>query len=225
MENNQENDIIDSSNNESPSNKRGMHDFFTVLCENLVELVKLNFAFILICIPIITIPAALAAMSCLCYRMLSHQPFHLWQDLIRLFKREFLRSLPIGALYATTFGILIYLLILALPSPAHGSTAADYLVSGGIILLLAFAFQAAAYSFALIGIVNLSVTNVIRNSFRLTFYRIGANIGSALFALILTLAMFLTFPFTLPLLFVFFFSPICFVSIYLLKPGIDRCIL
>lgn len=225
MERNQENDILSPNDSQPLSNRRGIQDFFAIASENLVELVKLNLAFSLLCIPVITVPAALAAMFCLCYRMVSRQPFHLWSDLIRLFKREFLRALPIGALYAIVFGILIYLLTLTLPSPTRSSTAADYLVPGGIILLLTFAFQSAAYAFALVGIVNLSVSNVILNSLRLVFCRIGANIGVALFSFVLTLMMFLTFPFTLPLIFVFYFSPICFVSVYLLKPCIDRCML
>lgn len=70
----------------------GLRLFFSVLFREWKTLVKLNLIFLLCCIPVITIPAALCAMQHITLKMIQDEPFLLWTDFRRTFRRVFKRG-------------------------------------------------------------------------------------------------------------------------------------
>lgn len=204
---------------------KGARRFIRILGANFWELIKLNFLFTLFCLPVVTIPAACTAMSYVCYKMVSVQPYQTWTDFWNRFRSEFMRSLAVGLLYGLTLGALVYLLVFYKGVLFFQAGLTGYAVSALLVIGIFFFFQASVYSFALLGIVHLPLAAVLSNSFRLVIVRPLAEIISFLFFAALTTIMVLTFPFTVPLIFFLYFGPVCFVCIYAARPGIQMCLI
>lgn len=56
-----------------------------------IELIKLNVLFLLLCLPVVTIPAAIAAMNRIVLDMLYRKPFdyRMWRGMMTTFRRDF----------------------------------------------------------------------------------------------------------------------------------------
>lgn len=194
------------------------------LVEHFVDLVKLNLLHLLFCLPIVTIPAACTAASYLCYKMISDQPYSFLKGFLLRFRREFLRSPVCGLIYAVLLAGILLPLSTLLQTVFQTFTLVSALIAAFLILCLGFVYATAVYVFALLGIVQLPVPAILRNAVRLAVCRPLAGMKAFLFCVLLTAAMILTFPFTVPFLLVFYYSPILFAAIYLAKDGINLCI-
>lgn len=201
----------------------GLSRYFHILGANFLEIIKLNLLVTLFCLPIVTIPAVATAASCVCYRMATDQPYHVWADFWERFRSEFFRSFCAGLLYAVVTAVLVYTLKIGIESLQAGNLQHFFLAALPIVGL-GLCYQAAIYTFALLGIVQLELSNILLNSLRLLAFRPLANMLSFCFFVVLTAVMILTFPFTLPLVFFLYAGPVFFTAMYLAKDGIQRCI-
>ena len=77
--------------------KRGFVGYMDMLWREFFELLKLNLLFVLSCVPIITIPAALTAMHRITSVMVRDENHFLWPDYWKAFRRDFWKSLGGGA--------------------------------------------------------------------------------------------------------------------------------
>ena len=80
--------------------KRGFVGYMDLLWRELFELLKLNLLFVLSCVPIITLPAALTAMRRITSVMVRDENHFLWPDYWKAFRRDFWKSLGGGAAIA-----------------------------------------------------------------------------------------------------------------------------
>ena len=80
--------------------KRGFVGYMDMLWREFFELLKLNLLFVLSCVPIITIPAALTAMHRITSVMVRDENHFLWPDYWKAFRRDFWKSLGGGAAIA-----------------------------------------------------------------------------------------------------------------------------
>ena len=75
-----------------------MKTFSQVIRNYWVDLVLLNLAFLLGCIPVVTIPASLSALSRALLRMQREENVHIFRDFFRDVKTGFVRSLLPGCI-------------------------------------------------------------------------------------------------------------------------------
>lgn len=85
-------------NEKKPS---GLPLFFRTLGREWRSLIKLNGIFLLHCLPVITIPAAVCAMQHLTLRMIQDKPLLLWTDYRIAFRSLFKRASLLGWPYLT----------------------------------------------------------------------------------------------------------------------------
>ena len=75
-----------------------MKTFSQVVRNYWVDLILLNLAFLLGCIPVVTIPASLAALCSAVLRMQRAQDVHIFRDFFRDVRTRFLRSMLPGCI-------------------------------------------------------------------------------------------------------------------------------
>ena len=204
--------------------QRGLSRFFHIFGSNFWELIKLNFIATIFCLPILTIPAVATAMSYVCNKMVTNKPYHVWGDFWHRFKTEFLRSLFAGSIYAVISAALGYMLFISVSALLRFDGIHNYLLAALSIVGLGVCFQASVYTFSLMGIVQLPISDVLLNSLRLTAFRPLMNMLSFFIFVLLTALMVLTFPFTLPLVFFVYAGPLCYSTAYIAKDAIEKCI-
>ena len=78
--------------------KKGFARYFEILWREFFPLIKLNLLFIISCLPIVTIPAALTAMNRITVTMVRDRNYFMLSDYWDAFKRDFFRSLLAGVL-------------------------------------------------------------------------------------------------------------------------------
>lgn len=80
--------------------KKGFVRYMETLWREFFEMLKLNLLFLVTCIPIVTIPASITAMSRITVTMVQDKNHFLWPDYWKAFKRDFLKSLLGGLILA-----------------------------------------------------------------------------------------------------------------------------
>lgn len=195
---------------------------FVRLCwYELLKLIVLNITFLLCCMPIVTIPAALTALSCSCQRILLGEK-HWLSEFFRSLRRDFWQSLPLGLLFvigplALSYGCLFYYQA----SKGEGLAIALSVFCFICIYLLCCM---GAYAFQMLARVNLGVAAIVRNTFCLTFQQSQTTFTWLFLAFIMILAVVLTFPYSLPWGLLLGGSLPCFAATRGILPVIDTII-
>ena len=94
--------------------------FLKTVFREFWELMKLNFLFILTCLGVVTIPAAITARNAITITMYRDKNHFLWRDYWKAFKTDFWRALLGGVIFGallTLFFIASYLLPLSSLEP------------------------------------------------------------------------------------------------------------
>ena len=74
--------------------------FLKTMFREFWELMKLNFLFLLTCLGVVTIPAAITARHYITLTMYRDKNHFLWRDYMKAFKTDFWRSLLGGVVFA-----------------------------------------------------------------------------------------------------------------------------
>ena len=140
----------------------------TTLWREFWNLIKLNLLFLLSCIPIVTIPAALTAMSRITCTMVRDENFFLWNDYWKAFKRDFWRSLLVGIVAA----FLLFIFSVSLVFYYRLAGAVDklfLLIAAFSVCLVLIALLASCYFFPMLALVDLPVRKLVVNSLVMVF--------------------------------------------------------
>ncbi len=78
--------------------KKGIARFFEIIARDFGDLLKLNFFFIVSCIPIITIGPAITALSAVIVKRIRNKPCYVFHEYKNAFIENFKRSFPAGIL-------------------------------------------------------------------------------------------------------------------------------
>ncbi|MCQ2437346.1 MAG: DUF624 domain-containing protein [Clostridia bacterium] len=156
--------------------RRGFAGFMEMLWREFFELLKLNLLFILTCIPVITIPAAMAAMHHITVTMVEDKNHFLWQDYWRIFKRDFVKATLGGLIYAVAIAIFVlstyfYYNLMAW----HMLTVIFAGLSACLLILIV---MSSMYFFPMLVRVELKLKPLLKNAVFMTF----ANIKRSLLA-------------------------------------------
>ncbi|MBQ6469809.1 MAG: ATP-binding cassette domain-containing protein [Lachnospiraceae bacterium] len=143
----------------------GIRRFGQVLLNEWWELLKLNLLFIVSCLGIITIPAAITAMNRICIMMEENEVHVLRRDYWNAFRRDFLRSLLGGAALAGMAALFGYAALLY----AQFASTRSYLIFLGavMIFLILLVWMTGLYFFPMNAKVDLPAGILLRNSFLL----------------------------------------------------------
>ena len=197
---------------------KGVLLFFSIFVLNFWKLMLLNLLFLLFCIPIVSIPAALSGMMCVLRNMVDEKLVFVWRDFWVGLKGNFVQSLLYGILIAVV-GVLVYIDVFILFANRGNLL---IFISGGLIVFVCFVFSLMNYYVPLMIIsVKLRLLDILNNAFRLTFIAFLRNLLIFSILSILTAAMILFFPATIILVVLLYFSTtgliICFSSWPILK--------
>lgn len=128
------------------------------------QLLWLNWVFLLSCIPIVTIPAALTALDRGCLKLVREGQVLFWMEYKTEFRRSFAKSLPAGLLFAAVLFVSYYLLSLGL---SNGDSLFAMLFSGAGLGVLVLGTGWGAYAFVLLAAQELPVGTVLKNAWYL----------------------------------------------------------
>lgn len=202
------------SKNEPP--KKGLSLFFEILVREFWQLIKLNLIFVIACIPVVTVGAAISGLSKSTTKMVRDVPNDVWDDFKEGFRENLRLSIPLGILgliivCGSYLGFLLYtehfiLQTLCLISP---------------ILLTNFGI----YLFPLLTSTTLSSHESLRNSLLLSIIRFYCSIPVSVFCVIYIGAQILLFPLSIPFALFLGFSIPSFICSFAAWSGIKRYII
>ena len=154
--------------------KRAFFHFWEIYFRKFWKLLSLNIVYFLLCIPIITIGPATAAITKVVRNYSQEKHAFTWSDFFESFKKNFKQSLPVGLLdvfvtISLIAGFNLY------PSLATGNALyyVPYVISISVALTLVMMHF---YIYLMIVTVNLPLKNIFKNSFILTCLGIKKNI-------------------------------------------------
>lgn len=181
---------------EGPSGPRprGFRLLLDILRWHWWTLVKTNILFWLCCLPLITIPAALKAMTRVCVLLLRGEPLDLWQDWWQGFRRGFGRATWLGlaaalVLSAAGFGVGFY---------GGGMVENGLLAAPALVLLSAMAVEAMALPglFCLLEFSELGAGDAVRSALLLVLVRLPQHLAVLALLAALALLYLLAFPYS-----------------------------
>ena len=198
-------------------------NYFRSIWDELFLLVRYNLMFLLCCIPVVTIPAAITSMHYVFVRIARGEKPGFKEDVLPVFKREFGRSLLAGilvllALLVSVTGFLFYIrfagenLFFMVPA----------VIIGSIALLV---YLMSSYIFTMLAILDLPIKDIIKNAYMLAILNIKYSLCSGIYILIIGGIGVLLFPVTVPLSLMVLFSLAMFTSAYFSYYGIRKYIL
>jgi uncharacterized membrane protein YesL len=150
-----------NNNTEKEPPRSGLKRVGYVLLNYTGKLVVINVIFLLCCIPVITIPAALTALNRYLIQIFRVGYGASISDYVNEMKANILKSIPLGLLSS---GAGIYAYYLMSLSNNFVQTYLGHIVMGfGWVFFLIFILFG-SYSFVLLAMLDLSVVNILKNS-------------------------------------------------------------
>lgn len=195
---------------------------FVRLCfEKLFTLIILNLLFVLSCIPVLTIPAAMTALTSVCQASLMDEKA-LYRKYFHSFRVNFLQSLVIGAVFvigpiAVLYGCLFYYQL----SKGEG---ASVILSVFCFVSIYLLFSIGIFAFEMLARVELQTKAIVKNAVYLTFQHPRIILGWILLAFAITVAEWGLFPYSFPWLLLLGASLPCFAATRGVLPVINATI-
>ena len=198
--------------------KKGFARYLETLWREFFPLIKLNLLFLLSCIPIITIPAAMTAMNRITVSMVRDRNYFMWTDYWEAFKRDFGRSLLAGILLTVALGLFglsawFYYML------AQSTNKFFLLLSGASLCLLLTAFGTALYFFPMLAMVELPTKKLLLNSCIMTYSCFRKTVPAVLLSAVLLIASIGLLPYSfITLVFIAFSLTSVTSNFFLVKP-------
>ena len=133
-----------------------------VLWRELVSLISLNLLFVLTCIPVITIPAAVTAMNRITCTIVQDQNYFLWQDYWKTFKRDFGKSLLGGLVFGV--GFVLFALAGLVYYNIFGQSVIFTIIQAFVACFLIIIYLASTYYWTMLAFVDLPFKTLLKNS-------------------------------------------------------------
>ena len=136
--------------------------------ENFFELIKLSLIFILFSLPIFTVFASITAINYVISKIINDRLVFIWDDFLKAFKSNFLRSTLYGILSSVIFVLLmlgwnISNQIIALPSLIQVILKVFYIFIGIVLILHTI------YFYSIQAWIDLPFRSVLRNAILIQF--------------------------------------------------------
>lgn len=184
------------------------------------ELIKLSILFWVFCLPVITIPASLRALSWIEIQYIRGAPIGLWPEFWDAFKKGFFRTTGIGALVGLMFAALIF------GATFYGSAMIDVTLFTApfvvLVLVILLGVMMLFYLFPLLAFSDLKLGPLLRNSLLLVLAYLPQNLAALGVLLLVAAATVLFFPYSFFLLVGFALSFVGLVACFASWPGLSQ---
>ena len=201
---------------ESP--EKGPALFAHLLWSNALTLLGFNLLTVLLCIPIVSAPAALCALNRVYGLVIRRGYGFLREAYFKEFRQSFFRSLLLGLLYGGFFlsGVICILYGIAVGADGLGT----YSMIFGCVEI-AVAWLLSGWSFILLSVQDLSLGQLLRNTISMMLLELRCSAAMVLTIFLSAGLMWWTFPFCVFLL-IFFPGLTQFILCWLTKEPIQR---
>ena len=204
--------------------KKGFALFWEILWREFWGILKLNLLFLVSCIPVVTIPAAITAMSRITVTMVRDRNYFMLTDYWKAFKRDFGKSLLGGLVLAAALGLFglstwFYYML----SQSAGKL--FLILAGCSLCLLLTAFFVSLYFFPMLAMVDLNLKHLLLNSCVLSYSCIKRTLPAALITLAILLICIGLLPFSMVYIVVILFSLNSLISNFFLVKPIEEHVL
>ena len=206
---------------DSPS-KEGISLFFELFIARFCDILKLNIIFIIYCIPIVTVGPAFGALTSITMSMIQRKHIYIFSDFHQAFKSNWKQSLICSFIVTLTFTLfgasLFFYYKLAQQQPIFYCI---FFVCLFITVLLGFA---CIYIYPLLTTISLPIKDIFKNSIFLSIVCLKNTLLCALVCGIFLGINIVFFPLTFPILLIFTFSMLSFITSFATWPGIKKFI-
>lgn len=189
-----------------------------------ITLIKLNLVFFVFCLPLISIPAALTAMTKVSILLQREEPVSVLSDFFQAFRDEFFCSLLCGLVLGSVLLLFGYVFWFYQTMPAEGNTAIT-LLRAMTALPLVLCYCAACYLCVMNAVVELSFGPRLRNALSLTVVCLRSTLFCLAAGLLFGSLAFLGMPYALPFFIAVGFSLWNYCCTYYALPSVERYIL
>ena len=183
--------------------QKGIKRFFFLFSTHFWRLIQLNLLFVLFCLPVVTIPAALCGMNRVLITLVRDGNCFLWSEFSKEFKANLLKSLPFGILF-TFLAFDAYFFFNT--ASVSGDPGTSIFAGAAGCVFLGFAVLFSSYVFVLLPTLALTNRYIAKNAFilMLTEWKTSLLILAGTSILAFITAAF--FPFTIILIVLILFS-------------------
>lgn len=191
-----------------------------IFFRNIWNLIGLNILFWAFCLPVVTIPSALKAMTRVCVNMLEGEPIDLFRDFWKAFREGFFRT--------TAAGFVVALLLWAVGAAlwlCAGAMAGNGLFAAPAVLLLLAAMVIVMSVFSLFPLLEfseLTIRQCLRNAVLLTLVSMKRNLAVLLLLAALVVGYLACYPYSTVFLASILLSAFWLCSCFAVWPGIKR---
>lgn len=204
--------------------KKGLALFGEIIWREFWSLLMLNVVFLISCIPVVTIPAAITAMNRITVTMVRDKNYFLLIDYWKAFKRDFGKSFLGGLILGIAlvlFGISTWFYYML-----SQSVGILFLILAGCSLcLLLTAYFVSIYFFPMLAMVDLKLKPLLVNSCVLTYSCIKRTLPAALISLGILLACVAFLPYSMVYIVVILFSLNSLISNFFVVKVIEEHVL
>lgn len=202
--------------------RRGVRLLLSIFVQEFFHLVTLNALFVIFSLPVLTLPAAYAAMTRVTGYYAQELPCRQWKEFIRVFRSELLRALPVGLPLLLLPAALCLIGVQYIPSIwSAGSYLIVSLTLAGAALLLMMRY----YFFPQLVWSQASIGQALKNSFLFAIVRLFPNLLLLLLHAVLAGIVVYYFPMSSPYLALCVFASINLFSTFLALSGMRRFML
>lgn len=191
--------------------------FFFLLLTYPWKLILLNLLSVLLCIPIVTIPATFAALSRVTCKLAMQGYCDVFGEYFGEWKRNLVRYLPFFLLTAAPAAMSVHLVWRCFGVAASIGT---YLLVAVSALVFIFVFLLWSYAFPLFAYVDLSVAQNVRNALFFVFNQRRSNLLLILLPLGITLLLALFLPYSAALYALCHLSIASLLGACIIKPAL-----
>lgn len=200
--------------------KKGAAKVLSTLWREFWGLIKLNFLFMLTCIPIVTIPASITAMSRITCTMAKNENYFLWADYKKAFKRDFFKSLLGGLIILLLSAIFIFSTYVYMLM--YGNSKLFILLAGIAVCFGILVLFSSFYFFPMLAMVELPMKGLLVNSLLLALSNIKRTLLALVAFLIFLVGASLLFPYSCIYMVFIMFSMTSLMIALAVFPVIDK---
>lgn len=201
--------------------KEGLELFFDLFAREFTSLIKLNIYFLFSCIPIITIGPAIGALTSVTMRMVQDKPSDIFYDFREAFKKNWKYSFISWIIAAIFMSAIWFSVKFCVESDG---IIYNFMISFIVVIAVLFGISF-IYVYPMIVKIELPLKVIFRNSFLLGIVNIKYSLITFLLNIGLIEISIIFMPFTLPVMLLFTFSIISFISSFCAWDGLEKYII
>ncbi len=215
--------FIDLARTQEEDSLLGWKNLFMTIWREIFTLVKANLCFLLFCIPIVTMPAALCALHGVCVDAVRGRECKVFRTFLHTIKSQFFQSWAVFVLlglleFISVYGAWFYFT----HSNGNWLVLLMGLFMSGVAVI---AYLMLSYCYTMLARVDLTLGKVLKNSFLLTFLNLKFSICSGVITIAIIAFCILFWLRVFPLLLLCAFSLVAYFATYFSLFGLEKYVL